>query len=65
VTNGTGKRLALWVLASSVVTLVAAVLVGLPASMAPLLAPVALALVGSLLALLAIRARGRDAPREP
>lgn len=63
-TKSTGKRLALSVVGASVVILAAAVLVRVPASMAPLLAPVVLALLGSLLALLAIRARERGAPRD-
>jgi hypothetical protein len=64
-THGTAKRLALSVVAASVVILAAAAVVRVPASMAPLLAPVVLALLGSLLALLAIRSRDRSASREP
>jgi hypothetical protein len=52
------------VLGASVAILAAAVVVRVPASMAPLLAPVVLALLGSVLALLAIRSRDR-ASREP
>jgi hypothetical protein len=49
------------VLWSSIVVLAAAFAVGVPGSMTPLLLPVAVAVAGSLLALLAIRSRERAA----
>jgi hypothetical protein len=58
------RRIVLSVLASSLLVLAAAVVVGVPASMAPLLAPVVLALVGALVALLAIRSREQAARDE-
>lgn len=57
------KRIALSVVAASIVVLVGAAFVRIPASTAPLLAPVVLALAGALLALLAIRSRRRAAGR--
>jgi hypothetical protein len=57
----TAKRIALSVLGASLLLLVGAALLRIPASMALLLAPVALALAGALVALLAIRSRGRAA----
>jgi hypothetical protein len=57
----TARRIALSVLWSSIVVLAAAFAVGVPGSMTPLLLPVAVAVAGSLLALLAIRSRERAA----
>jgi hypothetical protein len=61
----TPRRFALSVLGSSLALLAVAVFLNVPTSMAPLLAPVVVALAGSLLALLAIRSRERAAAGAP
>jgi hypothetical protein len=65
VTHRTARRFALSVLGSSLVLLAVAVFLGVPTSMAPLVAPVVIALASSVLALLAIRSRARAAAGPP